>query len=226
MGDLYSLTAIKTDTRLFLCHTEGNRSAENARRLFEALKQCQTVEASPLLIASDNWKAFEEGLMEVYGILRMPKYKGMGRKPRPKLVLPPDLAYVQVRKVRDQGRILRVERRIVFGDPAEVQLRLQLNGTGTIQTSYIERLNLTVRNGLARFIRKTQNASKTVAMHVAALDFFQAWYNFIKPHHSLRESSSNSRRKWDQRTPAMAEGLTDHVWTLSELLTFRVPIRA
>lgn len=225
VGTVYSLTAIKVDTRLFLCHTEGDRSAENACALFHLLKTCQSSQTDPHLIASDHWKAFEEGLMDVYGVLQTPPYKGIGRKPQMKRVLPTGLAYVQVRKIHDQGRILRIERRIVHGDPEEVQLRLQAAGAGSIHTSYVERLNLTIRNALARFIRKTQNASKTLVMHVASLDFFQAWYNFVKPHQSLRLYRPESRRKWLQRTPAMAEGLTDHIWTLSELFSFRVPIR-
>jgi len=62
-------------------------------------------------------------------------------------------------------------------------------------------------------------------MHVCTIDFFQAWYNFVKPHKSLREHLENdSKRKWKKRTPAMAEGLTNHIWSLEELLTFKVPI--
>jgi len=59
----------------------------------------------------------------------------------------------------------------------------------------------------------------------ASFDFFQAWYNFIKPHKSLRLEIDSGIRKWFQRTPAMAEGITDHMWNLKELLTFRVPVQ-
>jgi hypothetical protein len=62
-------------------------------------------------------------------------------------------------------------------------------------------------------------------MHSRALDFIQAWYNFVKPHRSLRVEENNGRRKWRQRTPAMAEGLTDHIWSLEEMFTFRVPVQ-
>jgi hypothetical protein len=60
-------------------------------------------------------------------------------------------------------------------------------------------------------------------MHLIAIDFFQAWYNFVKPHHSLRLDVNLGRKKWMQRTPAMAEVITDHVWNLKELLKFRAP---
>ncbi|MCX6665008.1 MAG: hypothetical protein NT038_02950 [Euryarchaeota archaeon] len=69
------------------------------------------------------------------------------------------------------------------------------------------------------------NFSKDLQMHSHAIDFFQAWYNLAKPHQSLRVTVDDGKRKWRQRTPLMAEGLTDHVWTLEELLTFKVPIQ-
>lgn len=162
--------------------------------------------------------------MDIYG--QEEPIPGLAFKGKTKthLVLPPDLGYVQVRKIRQDHRLLRVERHIIFGHPLTVWERLQTHGTGTIQTSYIERLNQTIRNSLARFIRRTINASKTLVMHSTVLDFLQAWYNFVKPHHSLRQPTTHSKRKWDTYTPAMAEGLTDHVWTVKELLTFRTPI--
>ena len=102
-----------------------------------------------------------------------------------------------------------------------------LNQSPNLRASYVERINLTIRTSLARFIRKTMNFSKTMKMHTKALDLFQAWYNFIKPHDSLKLRIDSGNRKWFQRTPAMAEGITDHIyiWSLKELLTFRVPVQ-
>jgi hypothetical protein len=69
------------------------------------------------------------------------------------------------------------------------------------------------------------NCSKDLEIHSNAIDFFQAWYNFVKPHKNLRLEFTDGDRKWMQRTPAMAEGLTDYIWSLSELLGFRIPIQ-
>jgi len=91
---------------------------------------------------------------------------------------------------------------------------------GKINTAYIERLNLTIRNDLARFIRRGGNRSKDVQMHFHAIDFFQGWYNFVKPHLSLRVEVNLGTKRWMQRTPPMAEGLTDLIWSLSEIFTF------
>jgi hypothetical protein len=69
------------------------------------------------------------------------------------------------------------------------------------------------------------NYSKNALMHSRAIDFFQAWYNFVKPHKSLRLMVNCGNKKWLQRTPTMAQKLTNHIWTLKELLTFRVPVQ-
>ena len=105
---------------------------------------------------------------------------------------------------------------------------MQLHGAdsgGKINTAYIERLNITIRNSLARFVRKNMNCNRILGRHTHALDFFQAWYNFVKPHKSLRRRIDRGRKKWMQRTPAVAEGLTDHVRTIKELMTFRISVQ-
>ena len=135
------------------------------------------------------------------------------------------MKYAKVCKKRKNGRIIEVIQRIVYGDPVEVMRLLGADSGGKINTAYIKRINLTIRNSLARFVRKSMNCSKILRRHTHALDFFQAWYNFVKPHKSLRLEVNQGRKRWMQRTSAMAEGLVDHVWTIKELMTFRVPIQ-
>jgi hypothetical protein len=224
-GDLYSLTAMKVESRLFISHHEGGRSTDDAIELFRDLERRRDIRSPIPVFTSDEWDAFEEGLVNVYGTLERPPYKGIGRRPDPVLVPCKDLKYAQVCKKRRNGRVVEVVKRVVFGDPDEVLEILCADSDGTINTSYIERLNLTIRNSLARFIRKTMNESKDPMMHSRALDFLQTWYNFVKPHKSLRVEEIDGRRRWKKRTPAMAEGLTDHVWTLEELFTFRIPVQ-
>lgn len=128
-------------------------------------------------------------------------------------------------QAREKGRIVEVLQRIIFGRQEEVLESLCADSNGRISTAYIERLNLTIRNSLARFVRRGMNCSKDLNIHSHAIDFFQAWYNFIKPHKSLRIEINQCRKRWEQRTPAMADGLTDRIWSLKDLLTFRVPIQ-
>ncbi|VVB69602.1 Uncharacterised protein [uncultured archaeon] len=70
------------------------------------------------------------------------------------------------------------------------------------------------RDSLARFVRRGMNCSKDFLMHSPAVDLFQAWCNLVKPRQSLRIEIDAGRRRWMRRTPAMAEGLTDHIWSL------------
>ena len=182
--------------------------------------------SSPIpVFISDDWDAFEEGLINVYGKMELPQYKGIGRKPLPKLKPLEDLKYVKILKKKVKNYVVETIQRIIFGDPEEIFEMLGADSDGYIGTSYIERINLTIRTSLARFIRKGMNFSKTKRMHTKAFDLFQAWYNFIKPHKSLRLKIDSGNRKWFQMTPAMAEGITDHIWSLKELLTFRVPVQ-
>jgi hypothetical protein len=75
-----------------------------------------------------------------------------------------------------------------------------------ISTSHIERANLSVRMHLRRFTRKTNAASKTLVNLKAAVALFVAWYDFCRVNTAIRV------------TPAMAAGLTDHIWSLPELV--------
>jgi len=224
-GSVYSLTAIKSDTRLFLFHHEGKRSVEDAIKLFSEIEKMRNASSPIPIFISDDWDAFEEGLVNVYGQIELPQYKGIGRKPLPKLMPVKDLKYIKVYKKSVKGYVISTVNRVVFGDQDEILEMLGACSEDYIGTSYIERINLTIRTSLARFIRRGVNFSKTMKMHQRSLDLFQAGYNFIKPHDSLKVKVDSQNRKCLQRTPAMAEKITDHVWTLKELLTFRTPVQ-
>ena len=210
---------------MLLCHHEGKRSTEDAIELFTEVEKMRDLSSPIPVFTSDEWDPFEEGLLNIYGKIELPQYKGIGRKPLPKLVPLDNLKYVKVLKKKVKNIIVETIQRIIFGDPKEILELLGADSDGFIGTSYVERINLTIRTSLARFIRKGMNFSKTKRKHTKALDLFQAWYNFIKPHKSLRLKIDSENKKWFQRTPAMAEGITDHVWSLKELLTFRVPVQ-
>jgi IS1 family transposase len=224
-GDVYSLTAIKSDTRLFLFHHEGKRSTEDAIELFNEVEKMRSASSPIPVFISDDWDAFGEGLVNVYGKIEFPKYKGIGRKPLPKLIPLEDLKYIKILKKKVKNYVVETIQRVIFGDPREIFETFGADLDGYIGTSYVERINLTIRTSLARFIRKGMNFSKTIKMHQKTFDVFQAWYNFIKPHDSLKLQIDSGNRKWFQRTPAMAEKITDHIWSLKELLTFRIPVQ-
>ncbi len=122
-------------------------------------------------------------------------------------------------KVKKKGRLVGAAKRIVCGAERLVSLGLE------ISTSLIERLNLTVRQSLAPLVRKTLSFSWQRENLVRQAVLFQAFYNFARPHMSLREKVSETdglfQRRQGQVTPGMAAGITDHVQTFRELLTFK-----
>jgi hypothetical protein len=117
---------------------------------------------------------------------------------------------------------VEVRRRIIFGTP---EIITEILGSQQINTSYVERDNLTSRQSNGRLVRKTLSYSKKAYYLQQYLDLEDVVFNFVRPHLSLRVALPQplNGRKWQQRTPAMAAGLTDHIWTLEELLSYRVP---
>ena len=118
-------------------------------------------------------------------------------------------------KQRDErGRFQGTNLRVVFGTRSEV---VALLGTST---AYIERSHLTSRLFNGRQVRKTLAFSKDILAYRASAIWEDGYYNLVRPHKSLRLPLQNEPlRKWLPRTPAMAAGLTDHIWTVKELLT-------
>ena len=210
---------------MLLFHHEGKRSTEDAIELFTGVEKMRNASSPVPVFISDDWDAFEEGLINIYGKMELPQYKSIGRKPLPKLVPLDDLKYIKVLKKKVKNYVVETIQRVIFGDSEEIFEMLGANSDSYIGTSYVERINLTIRTSLVRFVRKTMNFSKTMKMHTKAFDLFQAWYNFVKPHDSLKLRIDSGNRKWFKRTPAMAEGITEHIWSLKELLAFKVPIQ-
>ena len=139
----------------------------------------------------------------------------------------PDLRYAQVQKRREGGRVVEVKRQILFGSEDDLIRVIQADGCGSrINTAYVERDNLTSRQSNGRLVRKTLSHSKRKDYLQFHIDFEDAIYNFVRPHSGLRlrlRRPGSHGRLWTPRTPAMAAGLTDHVWNMEELLTWRSP---
>jgi hypothetical protein len=168
--------------------------------------------AGPPPTISDGWGGIDEAMVEVYGMV--PEYGGRGRPPTRKMS-GADWLYLQMVKQRDEhGHFLGTKLRVIFGTKAEV---IELLGKST---AYIERSNLTSRLFNSRQVRKTLAFSKDIQAYRAAAAWEDGYYNLVRPHKSLRSAVKNgSSQKWSPRTPAMAAKLTDHIWTVKELLT-------
>jgi transposase InsO family protein len=116
----------------------------------------------------------------------------------------------------------------VFGSEAAIVQILAADACGSeINTSYIERDNLTSRHSNGRLERKTLSHSEKKEYLQHHLDLEDAIYNFVRPHGALKRklhSPAAHGRRWMQRTPAMVAGLTDHIWSLEELLSYCLPL--
>ena len=176
----------------------------------------------PLLLAVDGLASYVGAFQRAFRA-KLPRW---GQSGRAKLVAWPDIAIVQVIK-RRLPTGLEIQRRIVQGCPQQIERlrRLTQGHSGVINTAYIERLNATFRQRLACLARRTRHLACQQQTLEAGMFIVGCCYNLCQPHHSLRQHLwlTKHRYRWVQRTPAMAAGLTDHIWSVQELLTFRVP---
>lgn len=201
------------------------RSEEAAQAFIQQFK-ARTDGRAPFF-TSDKLPSYVAALVANYSVPEpLPVKRGPGRpRKQPKRILDPQLRYAQVDKRRRGGRVVEVRRRIVFGQADDIAVIIEADGCGSqVNTAYVERNNLTLRQSVGRLVRKALSFSKNVHFLQRHIDLDDAIYNFVKPHRALRRRLCNGKpgsRKWQQRTPAMAAGLTDHIWSLEELLMFR-----
>jgi hypothetical protein len=223
IGDTWIWRAIALPSHLRVVNHLSHDRSEKEAAAFLAVFKART-DGRPPLFTSDKLPAYIEALIANYSTPEPPPRKrGRGRpRKQPRLVLDHELRYAQVDKHREGGRVVEVRRRIVFGSPEVIK---EILGDKQINTSYVERDNLTSRQSNGRLVRKTLSHSKKDYYLQRHLDLEDAVFNFVRPHQALRVTLPRPihGRKWKQRTPAMAAGLTDHIWTLEELLSYRIP---
>jgi transposase-like protein len=176
-----------------------------------------------LLVCVDGLASYVTAFRRVF---RTPVYTG--RRGRPRLVLGASFLLGQVVKRYAQRRVVSVQQRVVCGTAAAIAAVLAASGTGHgIHTAYIERLNATFRSALAPLVRRGRAIAHKAETLTAGMYLVGCTYNFCWEHGSLRlRAPAGTGRKWQQRTPAMAAGLTDHRWSLRELLSYQVPLPA
>jgi hypothetical protein len=209
-------TMLDMDSRLRVATAVEKNETKASQSVFEILQRRGHPDAPPPTI-SDGWGGIDEAMLAVYGVV--PEYSGQGRPPTHKKP-GKDWLYLQMVKQHDErGHFTGTKLKAVFGSQQEL---LSLLGGST---AYIERSNLTSRIFNGRQVRKTLAFSKELGNHRAAALWEDAYYNFVKVHKSLRVPVEDiPNRKWHQRTPMMAAGLTKRPWTVKELLT-TIPIQ-
>lgn len=220
-GYLWQAMAMMVSTRLWLGGVIGpSRDKALIQQLanqIRALALCR-----PLLLAVDGLSSYVGAFQRAFRT-KVPRQGQVGRC---RLWSWSDIAIVQVVK-RRSGAKFEVERRIVQGCQQQVdQLRQRSQRRlGVINTAYIERLNASFRQRLACLTRRTRHLAQQAQTVTAGMYVVGCFYNLCDFHHALRIRLYTGKfaYRWVRRTPALAAGLTDHRWTVDELLTFRVP---
>lgn len=202
----------------------GKRTQRQVRTLIQAA-QARTEGRMMRLLTSDEYKAYRTEILSAYGIQEEVIRTGKPGRPRnPRTLPPPDLLYATVHKRRRNGRVVNVETRRQFGTEERLKEALSLSSIHhTVNTSYIERFNGTDRHRNSRKARKTYRFSKDWDQHNASTYFTVYSANFCCPVYSLRQPTGEGTYR--PQTPAMAAGLTDHIWSMEEWCTFPAKIQ-
>jgi IS1 family transposase/transposase-like protein len=222
--------ALDPVTKLMLTINVGERSLVMAQRVVHQVAQVLAPDCVPLFL-TDGFKEYMTALLTHFGQWVQPARQCLrGPTPKRRWGPLPHLLYAQVVKQYRRHRLVRVRHHVVFGTLASVRQALASTGW-QINTAFIERVNLSIRQHVAAVGRRVATLCKGETGVRQQLVLYHVYYNFCLPHVSLRlplaqpwsTKGAGSAKRWQLRTPAMAAGLTDRVWTLREVLLYRVP---
>jgi IS1 family transposase len=231
-GDAWVWIAFSPVFKLVPAWLVGKRTRRDARKLVFRLKSA--TDGHIPFFTSDELPHYADALLDAYGELKQPPRQGSrGRLPAPRRYPLPDLCYAVVVKERERGRVVNVTTRMIYGTEEQIRTALHQSPVSRVINTYgVERNNLTIRQHSRRIGRKVNAFSKDRHFLEYQLTLAFAYYHFVIPHRGLRQRLPKpiptkgpraTYKKWNPVTPAMAAGLTDHIWTMDELLSFRVP---
>lgn len=162
----------------------GDRTLEDARLFLTDL--VSRTEDLPLF-TSDELPHYADGLKELFHKLIQPEPTGFPGRPRsPVKVIDKNLDYATVHKTRENGRVVKVETKIVFGSTERIKKRIEALPSNTINTSFVERTNLNWRMWDAHLTRKSLMFARSFRWLRAKFSICVGFYNFIRPHETLR----------------------------------------
>ncbi len=217
-GDCWDHVGLDPETRLVVSLVVGKRTADATRALVRDFRR-RTGGRVMRLMTSDEYPAYADAIREAYGVRVVPPRTGRPGRPRKAYTgADPRLVYATVHKEKENNRVVRVSTRAVFGTAVAVGRAVAASAVGrVVNTSFVERHNGTDRNRCSRKVRKTYGFSKDWDVHRAASVFSYLSYNVCWPVRTLRVKADG---RWQKRTPAMAAGLTDRIWSLNEWLAY------
>lgn len=218
LGDCWDHVAFDPEHRLVLSVVPGPRTADRVQQGVQDTKRRMSGRR-PTLITTDEYAPYKEAILDAYGeTITPPRTSRRGRPKAPYKVPAKDLNYATVHKTRKQGRGVKIDFNVVFGSKSQVKRALARSHVSQrINTAFVERHNGTDRHRNARKVRQTYCFSKDPAVHDAMTYLTIYTYNFCRPVRTLRTKDRSGH--WLARSPAMAAGLTDHLWSLTEWLS-------
>jgi len=214
-------TAVAAESKLLVSLVQGtSRDQKTCDKLVEDFAE-RTGGTPPDLVTTDEHAPYKGSLLNTYGVPYTPRRKSKkGRKRKPKKRGPKGMVYATVHKTREKGRVVDVRAELVLGTMEDLNAALSASlCSSKVNTSFVERHNGTTRHFNARKQRKTCCFSKQMPEHVAMSWLTVTHYNFCWSHRSLRVKVAP--RTYVPRSPAMAAGLSDHVWTIAEFLSWQ-----
>jgi IS1 family transposase len=223
-------TAMDPRSKLLVVVDVGTRTLAMAQRVVHQLTRVLAPGCVPLFL-TDGFQEYGTAILAHFGHWIQPERRqDKGPRPKPRWMPLPELLYAQVVKSYRRRHIVGVKHRVVFGTQLAIEQVLAVCGW-TINTSFVERLNLDIRQRVAAIGRRVNTLCQGEEGLLDQLVLFQTYHNFVLSHASLRQplrvseptNGRGSAKVWRPCTPAMAAGLTEHVWSLQEVLLFRVP---
>ncbi len=223
-GVMWLAGALAVESRLWLGGVVSlSRDRDLIRALLSRVRVCGSVRA--VLLCTDGLAGYPKAAIHLF---REPLRTG--RVGRPRLILPEGVMIAQVIKRYAKRRVIGVVRRVVTGISEAVAARLRATQGGSeasvINTAYIERLQATFRSRLAALVRRSRTPVRLRETLEAGMWLVGTCYNFCWTHKSMRRERERNELpggKWVHSTPAQAAGLTEHRWSVEELLSFCVP---
>ena len=222
--------AIDPVTKLLVAIDVGERTLAMTQRFVHHVAQVLAPGCAPLFL-TDGFREYATALLTHYGQwVQPPRRQAQGPAPKPRWMPLPHLLYAQVVKTVRRRRLVNVTHHVVFGSLEAVNHILAPRGWH-INTAFVERINLSIRQHVAAVGRRVSTLCKGEDGLRQQLALYHVYYNFCLPHASLRQAlphpaqthGSGSATQWRPCTPAMAAGLTERVWSLREVLLYRVP---
>jgi IS1 family transposase len=224
--EVWLWVAMEATTKVISVMKLGPRTMEMAMGVIHELGQRMPSGCMPIF-TSDGLKLYFYALTAHFGHWVL----GEGVR-KPMCEITAGFIYAQVKKIHRRRRLVKVEYHVLLGELEKLRVGLKAMGlSGKIDTAFVERLNLTIRQGVSFLVRRTWGAAQFTSELELHLPWWRSYYHFSRYHEALRVQFSQliqgqgkqSPRRYRSRTPAMAARLTSHRWTVLELISYPLP---